>query len=85
LAGSDRFSVARALGLDRFNLTQTARGTVMTGGRRLTPDVYVELSGGARGWSGAQIEWMPRPHLSLVSRFGGEGDARIAVRWRRDY
>ncbi len=85
LAGGDRFSVARALGLDRFNLTQTANGTMVTGGRRLTRDVYVELSGGARGWSGAQIEWTPRPQLSLVSRFGGEGDARIAVRWRHDY
>ncbi|RAK52428.1 translocation/assembly module TamB [Phenylobacterium deserti] len=61
--------------------------TAMTvsGGKYLTDDVYLELTGGGREGPSAQVEWRVRRNLSILSRLQGQGSARLAVRWRRDY
>jgi len=61
--------------------------TAMTvsGGKYLTDDVYLELTGGGREGPSAQVEWRVRRNLSILSRLAGQGGARLAVRWRRDY
>jgi translocation and assembly module TamB len=31
------------------------------------------------------VEWRVKRSLSLLSRLAGQQDAKIAIRWRRDY
>jgi translocation and assembly module TamB len=60
-------------------------GMTVSGGKYLTEDVYLELTGGGREGGAAQVEWRIRRNLSILSRITGEGDNRLSVRWRRDY
>ena len=60
-------------------------GMTVSGGKYLTDDVYLELTGGGREGGAAQVEWRIRRNLSIISRITGDGDNRLAVRWRRDY
>ncbi|HEY3947466.1 translocation/assembly module TamB domain-containing protein [Phenylobacterium sp.] len=75
-------------GLDRLALGggDAASGPVsVSGGKYLTDKVYLELTGGGRDGGAAQVEWRVKKSLSIVSRVGGQGAGRLAVRWRRDY
>ena len=58
--------------------------TTVSGGKYIRNNVYMELIGGRDG-SGAQVEWQVRKHVSVVSRFTGQGDSQVSVRWRKDY
>ena len=51
----------------------------------MTDTVYLELIGGGREGSGAQVEWRVRKHVSLVSRVTSQGDSQVSIRWRKDY
>jgi translocation and assembly module TamB len=57
----------------------------VSGGKYLTDTVYLELTGGGREGPSAQVEWRVRKSLSIISQIAGQGDSRLAVRWRRDY
>ena len=73
-------------GLDRLALGGgNASGVTVSGGKYLTDNVYLELTGGGRDGGAAQVEWRVRKNLSIVSRLGGQGAGRLAIRWRRDY
>ena len=75
-------------GLDRLALgggDSTSGAMSISGGKYLTDNVYLELTGGGRDGGSAQIEWRVRRNLSIVSRVGGQGNGRLSVRWRRDY
>jgi translocation and assembly module TamB len=75
-------------GLDRLALGggDAASGAVsISGGKYLTDNVYLELTGGGRDGGAAQVEWRVKRNLSILSRVGGRGDGRLAVRWRKDY
>jgi translocation and assembly module TamB len=75
-------------GLDRLALAggdSTSGAVSISGGKYLTDNVYLELTGGGRDGAAAQVEWRVKKNLSIVSRVGGQGDGRLAVRWRRDY
>jgi translocation and assembly module TamB len=90
LAGGGGFDIVGNLrefaGLDRLSLGgNEVSGVTVAGGKYLTDDVYLEIIGGGRSGATAQVEWQVRRNLSIVSRLTGEGDSRIAVRWRRDY
>ena len=90
LAGGGGFDIIGNLrtfaGLDRLALGGgDASGVTVSGGKYLTDNVYLELTGGSRTGPSAQVEWRVRKSLSILSRIGGEGDGRLAVRWRRDY
>ncbi len=90
LAGGGGFDIVGNLrefaGLDRLSLGgDETSGVTVAGGKYLTDDVYLEIIGGGRGGATAQVEWQVRRNLSIVSRLTGEGDSRLAVRWRRDY
>ena len=73
-------------GLDRlaFGGDQES-GVTVSGGKYLTDDVYLELTGGGREGPSAQVEWRIRKHLSILSRFAGQTGNRLAIRWRKDY
>ncbi|WP_293676652.1 translocation/assembly module TamB domain-containing protein [uncultured Phenylobacterium sp.] len=90
LAGGGGFDVIGNLrsfaGLDRlaFGGSETS-GVSVSGGKYLTDDVYLELTGGGREGPSAQVEWRIRKNLSIISRIAGQAGNRLAVRWRRDY
>lgn len=60
-------------------------GLTISGGKYLTDDVYLELTGGGRDGPSAQVEWRIGKTLSILSRLAGQAGNRLAVRWRRDY
>ena len=90
MAGGGGFDVVgnlRAFArLDRLALGGgDATGVTVSGGKYLTEDVYLEITGGGREPPSAQVEWRVGRNLSILSRLAGQRDARLAVRWRRDY
>jgi translocation and assembly module TamB len=100
LAGGGGFDVIGNLrnfaGLDRLAFGGgDESGVTVSGGKYLTDDVYLELTGGGREGPTAQVEWRVRKNLSILSRLSGQTSGagstrvgagnRIAVRWRKDY
>ncbi len=72
--------------LDRIAFAgDAAGGMTVAGGKYVTDDVYIEIIGGGREGSAAQVEWRVRRHLSVVSRLSAQNDGRLSVRWRRDF
>lgn len=89
LAGGGGFDVVGNLrsfaGLDRLALAGGGQSAVsVSGGKYLTDDVYLEITGGGRDGASAQVEWRVRPNLSIISRLAGQGDGKLAIRWRKD-
>ncbi len=90
LATGGGFDVMGGLGkfarLDRLALgTDSAAGTTVSGGKYIGKRVYLELTGGGRYGPSAQVEYRAGHGLSLVSQLGGQAEAKLAIRWRRDY
>jgi translocation and assembly module TamB len=74
-------------GLDRIALSGgDASGVSVSGGKYITDNVYLELTGGGRDGPSAQVEWRVRRSLSIISRLAtSSGDSRLSVRWRKEY
>jgi translocation and assembly module TamB len=73
-------------GLDRLSLGgNETTGVTVAGGKYISRNIYLEVSGGAREGPAAQVEWRVRRTLSIISRVAGESGSKLAVRWRRDY
>ncbi|WP_429912936.1 translocation/assembly module TamB domain-containing protein [Glycocaulis sp.] len=86
--GFDPFGALRSgLGLDQLSVSTTRTGeTVVSGGRYLTEDVYLELeSGGGSAAATTRIEWALTQNLTLLSRIAPDGDTGVALTWRREY
>lgn len=87
LAGGGGFDVIgnlRALaGLDRLSFGGEASAITVAGGRYITDDVYLEIIGGGENGAAANVEWQVRRNLTISSKFGGQGDASLSIRWRR--
>jgi translocation and assembly module TamB len=87
LAGGGGFDVIGNLrqlaGLDRLSFGGEASSLTVAGGRDITDDVYLEIIGGGEGGAAVNVEWQVRRNLSVSSKFGGQGDASLSVRWRR--
>jgi translocation and assembly module TamB len=76
----------QTLGIDRLSVGPSGSGgALVSGGRYLAEDLYLEVASTSTGLAQAAIEWEIRPRLELVSRFGAGRDASIALRWRKDY
>lgn len=88
LAGGGGFDVIGNLrelaGLDRLSFSGEASSLTVAGGRYITDDVYLEVIGGGAGGAAVNVEWQVRRNLAVSSKFGGEGDASLSVRWRRE-
>lgn len=86
--GFDPFGALRGLtGLDQLAIVSAPEGgTIVSGGRYLTDDVYLELTT-ADGSAApvTSIEWQLTSRFTLESTLGGSGQTGIAVTWRRDY
>ena len=102
LAGGAGFDITANLRtfahLDRLTFGGDTPGAIVSGGKYVTNNVYIEIAGGANGPAG-YVEWRMKKNLSLISRFGGtstgaansgpngttSNDSQIEVRWRKDY
>ncbi len=73
-------------GLDRLALGGgTARtGVTVSGGKYVTDNIYVELTGGGREGPSAQVEWRVSRRLAIISKLASQGDGKLSVRWRKD-
>lgn len=84
--GFDVFGNLRELaGLDRLSFAGDASGLTVAGGKYLSDDVYLELIGGGLEGPAVQVEWRPRRNVTVLSRVVGQGGARLAVRWRKEW
>ncbi len=79
----DRLSV----GVDQttVNVPGVKQATTISGGKYLTDNVYLELTGGGRTGPSAQVEVRIQRNLSVISQVGSQGDARLSVRFRQNY
>ncbi|MGD2131471.1 MAG: translocation/assembly module TamB domain-containing protein [Maricaulaceae bacterium] len=90
LAGGGGFDLLgplrEGLGIDRLSLGSGEEGgALLTGGRYLSDDVYLEVGSTPTGLAEAAIEWEIRPRLEFVTRFGAGRDSTVSLRWRYDY
>src|SRR5690606_25104486 len=87
LAGGGGFDIlgnlAEFAGLDRLSFGGDASAMTVAGGKYLTDDVYFEVIGGGEGGAAVQVEWQARRNIAVTSRVDGQGEASLAVRWRR--
>ena len=87
LAGGGGFDVIGNLrqlaGLDRLSFGGEASSLTVAGGRYINDDVYLEIIGGGEGGAAVNVEWQVRRNLSISSKVGGQGDASLSIRWRR--
>lgn len=88
LAGGGGFDVIGNLrelaGLDRLSFGGDASGLTVAGGRYITDDIYFEIIGGGEGGAAARVEWQVRRNIAVASEFGGDGNAQLSIRWRRE-
>jgi translocation and assembly module TamB len=87
LAGGGGFDVIGNLrelaGLDRLSFGGEASSLTVAGGRYITDDVYLEIIGGGENGAAVNVEWQVRRNLTISSKIGGQGDASLSIRWRR--
>lgn len=90
-------SLRQFAGLDRLALGGGPSGATVSGGKYLTNDVYLELTGAGNGrgesptqnlqtgrtGSSASIEWRVRRNLSLLGQVWTGGASRLSVRFRQ--
>lgn len=75
-----------ATGLDRLSLGNNDSSTAITGGKYLSPDVYLQFTTDpSSGQYLAAIEWYVTRTLSLLSEYGAETGSNVAARWSRTY
>jgi translocation and assembly module TamB len=85
-AGFDPVGLVRkATGLDRVSFGAEDGIATVSAGKYVADDVYVQLGAGGEGGVGAEVEWEPQKDLSIISSAQGNGDTKIAVRWKKDY
>lgn len=87
LAGGGGFDVIGNLrelaGLDRLSFGGEASSLTVAGGRYITDDVYLEVIGGGEGGAAVKVEWQVRRNVAISSTVGGQGEASLSIRWRR--
>ncbi|MFN9250511.1 MAG: translocation/assembly module TamB domain-containing protein, partial [Brevundimonas sp.] len=88
LAGGSGFDIIGNLrelaGLDRLSFGGEASALTVAGGRYISDDVYLEIIGGGEGGAGVNVEWQVQRNLALTSSVGGQGQASLSIRWRRE-
>ncbi len=85
-AGFDPVGLVRqATGLDRVTFGAEDGIATVSAGKYVAENVYVQVGAGGAGGVGAEVEWEPTDSVSIISSADGNGDTKIAVRWKKDY
>ena len=78
--------VQAALGLDRLSIGTSESGGAEIGvGQYLSDDVYLELKSAGVEGSSVEVEWQPRPQISVSSETSATGESKVSIRWKKDY
>lgn len=79
-------AIQAGLGIDRLRLGIDETGNTELGvGQYLAPDVYLEVTTQGAAGNSVEVEWQPRPQVSVSSETSSTGESRVSVRWKRDY
>lgn len=79
-------AIQAGLGVDRLRLgVDNAGNTELGVGQYLAPDVYLEVTTQGAAGNSVEVEWQPRPQVSVSSETSSTGESRVSVRWKRDY
>lgn len=79
-------SLQTGLGVDRLRLGVDSDGNAELGvGQYLTSDVYLEVTTQGAAGNSVEVEWQPKPQVSVTSETSSTGESRLSVRWKRDY
>jgi translocation and assembly module TamB len=80
-------TLRQAAGLDLLGVRRNAAGeTVVSGGRYLTDNVFLQLEGASVGAAPAtRIDWTLTPRFTLTSSLDAQGRAGLALSWRVEY
>ncbi len=79
-------AIQSGLGIDRLRLGVDNTGNAELGvGQYLAPDVYLEVTTQGAAGNSVEVEWQPRPQVSVSSETSSTGDSRVSVRWKKDY
>lgn len=79
-------AIQSGLGVDRFRLGVDRAGNAELGvGQYVAPDVYLEVTTQGAAGNTVEVEWQPRPQVSVASEIGSTGESRVSVRWKKDY
>ncbi len=80
-------ALRQAAGLDLLGVRRNAAGeTVVSGGRYLTDDVFLQLEGAGVGAAPTtRIDWTLAPRVTLSSSLDARGRAGLALSWRLEY
>lgn len=75
-----------ALGVDRLSFGTSEEGAAQVGvGQYIAEDVYLELNSAGAAGSSVEVEWEPRPQVSVTSETTTDGEARLSIKWKKDY
>jgi len=75
-----------ALGVDRLSFGTNDEGSAQVGvGQYIADDVYLELNSAGAAGSSVEVEWEPRPQVSVTSETTTDGDATLSIKWKKDY
>lgn len=89
LAGGDAFSLTGelqdAVGLDRLDFGFDDDGeALLSTGKYLADDIYLEIESGATGAPAVALEWTPLNNVEVDAEVDPELGPKVAVQWKRD-
>ena len=90
LAGGSGFDVLgrleNVLALDTLDFSETADGTaIITTGKYIRPNVYVEAQNSLEGDVGVAIDWEPFDTVTVRGETDTDAGQEVSIRWRRDF
>lgn len=90
LAGGEAFNLLNELeasiGLDRLDFGFDDSGAaILSTGKYLADDVYLELQSGGTGAPGVALEWTPLQNVEIDAEVDPELGPKVSVQWKRDF
>lgn len=78
--------IEQIAGLDTLDVSQNSSGQFMvTTGRYISDNVYLEVSSSANGSPGLSVEWEPRDNIAVgAETMPGQGQS-FSIQWKRDF
>jgi len=79
-------AIQSGLGVERLRFgIDNAGNTELGVGQYLGPDVYLEVTTQGAAGNSVEVEWQPRPQVSVSSETNSTGESRVSIRWKKDY
>lgn len=69
--------------LDSLSFSGDGTDLMISGGRRIGKNLFLEVQSGGRNGPAINVEWQVRNNVAVTSTMEGDGDAIISVRWRK--